>query len=345
MGRLKLTDQDAGAALISYRESCPALLRRKDSSGLTRASNWSVSCTAAKRWPADDAKTFFATYFETAVIGDGRAYATGYYEPEIAGSRKRRVGYDAPVYALPDDLVRRWPKDTPLAQRLGRPPLGRIDEAGNVVPYYSRAEIEQGALEDRGLAIAWAADPVELFFLQIQGSGRIRTPDGEVIRIGYAGQNGRPYTSIGALMREQDLFGDGPGQYPASMQGIMRYIHEHPREGTELMRKNASWVFFRELTGSGPLGALNVPVRPKSSVAADPAFVPLGAPVFLATDRQEANGLWIAQDTGGAIKGPNRFDTFWGAGDYARETAGGMSANGQAVLLLPKGTLTRLRVK
>jgi membrane-bound lytic murein transglycosylase A len=276
------------------------------------------------------------------VVGEGNAFVTGYYEPEIAGSRTRRPGFDVPVYAMPPDLVRAWPAETPPEQRSGRAPLGRYDEQGKFVPYYDRAQIEDGALAGRGLEIAWAADPVELFFLQIQGSGRLRTPEGEVIRIGYAGQNGRDYVGIGSLMRERGLLGDGPGQYPSSMQGIMQYLREHPAEGRALMRQNLSWVFFRELTGDGPLGALEVPVRRESSVAADPAYTPLGAPVVLQTDRREVNGLWIAQDTGGAIKGANRFDSFWGAGEEARTIAGGMSARGQALLLLPKGTLARL---
>jgi membrane-bound lytic murein transglycosylase A len=126
------------------------------------------------------------------------------------------------------------------------------------------------------------------------------------------------------------------------MQGIVRYLREHPAEGRALMRENQSWVFFRELTGDGPLGALEVPVRRESSVAADPQYVPLGAPVHLASERAEANGLWIAQDTGGAIKGPNRFDTFWGAGDEAELIAGGMNVRGRALVLLPIGTLARL---
>ncbi len=165
------------------------------------------------------------------------------------------------------------------------------------------------------------------------------------MRIGYAGTNGQPYTGIGSVMRDKGLLGDGPGRYPGSMQGIMRYLREHPDEGRKLMRENQSWVFFRELKGAdqpGPIGALGVPVRPRATVAADPAYFPLGAPVFLTVDRREANGLWIAQDTGGAIKGPNRFDSFWGAGSEARTLAGGMSARGQALVLLPKGTRKRL---
>jgi membrane-bound lytic murein transglycosylase A len=288
-----------------------------------------------------NAREFFQTHFETARIGDGEAFATGYFEPEIMGSRNARPGY-VPVYAVPSDLKRGWPRGTPQSERTGRAPLGRELPSGDFVPYYERAEIEDGALEGRVPVIAYAADPVEFFFLQIQGSGRLRTPEGEVIRIGYAGQNGRGYTGIGGLMRERGLLGDGPGQYSGSMQGIMAYIRENPREGKALMRENKSWIFFRELTGDGPLGALGVPVRREASVAADPAFVPLGAPVWLDLDRNEADGLWIAQDTGGAIKGANRFDTFWGAGEDARRIAGGMSGRGSALLFLPKGTVARL---
>lgn len=342
---LPLAPADASGALASFAESCPKLLRRADASGLTSPGDWQPACSAAASWPRTDAARFFATYFEAAQVADGAAFVTGYYEPEIAGSRTRRPGFQVPVYGLPPDLVRDWPAETPPEQRTGRPPLGRYDETGRFVPYYPRAEIEAGALAGRGLEIAWAADPVEFFFLQIQGSGRLVSPEGEVIRIGYAGQNGRDYVGIGQLMRERGLLGTGPGQYPSSMQGIMQYLREHPAEGAELMRENLSWVFFREIPGDGPLGALEVPVRAQSSVAADPNYVPLGAPVFLRTDRPEANGLWIAQDTGGAIKGANRFDSFWGAGEQARTIAGGMSARGQAWLLLPKGTLARLGVR
>jgi membrane-bound lytic murein transglycosylase A len=339
---LHLAQADAGPALSSFVESCPRLLARDDASGLTRAEDWRPACIAATGWDYDRAAEFFEHHFEAARIGNGQAFATGYYEPEIAGVRVRRAGFDVPVYALPADLARAWPDDLPEAERAGRQPLGRYDASGKFVPYFTRAEIEDGALAGKGLEIAWAADPIEFFFLQIQGSGRLKAPDGSVIRIGYAGQNGREYLGVGAEMRRRGLLGDGPGQYEASMQGIMHYLREHPDEGRELMRMNLSWVFFRELSGDGPLGALDVPVRRESSAAADPAFVPLGAPVFLAMDRGEASGLWIAQDTGGAIKGANRFDTFWGAGEDARTIAGGMSAHGEALLFLPKGTLKRI---
>lgn len=342
---LGVSDLDARSALSSFRESCPKLLTRNDPSGMTIPSDWRAACEAARDMPADRARGFFAEHFTPVQVGDGKAFATGYFEPEIAGSRTRRPGYEVPVYALPSDLVRGWPDDVPQAERTGRPPLGRYDERGRFVLYYERAEIENGVLEGKVPVIAWAADPVEFFFLQIQGSGRLRTPEGEVIRIGYAGQNGREYVGIGGVMRERGLLGDGPGKYAGSMQGIMAYIRDNPEDGRALMRLNKSWIFFSEIKGDGPLGALGVPVRREASVAADPAFVPLGAPVWLELDRAEANGLWIAQDTGGAIKGPNRFDTFWGAGEDARRIAGGMSGRGRAYVLIPRVSAARLTMR
>lgn len=339
---LRLSAEDARGALASFIESCPRLVSRIDNSKLTTGAHWRTVCDRARAWPAADAVRFFESEFDTARVGDGKTFITGYFEPEIAGSRTPRPGYEVPVYKMPPDLVRAWPADTPADQRTGNPPLGRYDENGNHVPYYDRAAIEDGALAGRGLEIAWAADPVEFFFLQIQGSGLLRQPDGTLMRIGYAGQNGRGYTGIGSLMRERGLIGEGPGQYSGSMQGIMSYIRENPEAGRALMRENLSWVFFREVVGDGPFGSLNVPVRAGSSVATDPNYIPLGAPVWLDVDRSEADGLWIAQDTGGAIKGMNRFDTFWGNGPEARAIAGGMSARGSALLLLPKGVLARL---
>lgn len=338
---LGLGSADAEAGLRSFIESCPSLLRRADKTGLTRQEDWRAACDAAPT-SRGNARAFFTSNFEAAKIGSGTAFATGYFEPEIGGCRTRKPDCQVPVYAVPDDLIRQWPADMPQSERTGRAPLGRIDANGNHVPYYERAEIEEGALDGRGLAFAYAKDPVEMFFLQIQGSGRLTLDDGSVLRIGYAGQNGRGYTGIGGVMRERGLLGDGPGQYAGSMQGIMAYIRENPEEGKALMRLNKSWIFFTELKDDGPLGSLGVPVRRESSVAVDPNFVPYGAPVWLDLDRDVADGLWIAQDTGGAIKGANRFDTFWGAGEDARTIAGGMSGRGDAYILLPKGTVARL---
>jgi membrane-bound lytic murein transglycosylase A len=338
---LSLSEADAAAALHSFRESCPRVTTRADTSGLTQPGDWQAVCVVLATSPYTPAARFFETHFETLQVGDGHAFATGYYEPEIAGARTHLAGYDTPVYAVPPDLVRARPDDAaPLPT--GLMPLGRYDHDGRFLPYHDRAEIEDGALAGSGLELAWVRDPVEFFFLQVQGSGRLRLPDGDVMQIGYAAQNGWTYTAIGAVMRQRGLIGGGLGQYPGSMQGIMQYIRAHPEEGRALMRENRSCVFFRELKGEGPLGSLGVPVRAKSSVAADPSFVPLGAPVWLDLDRSEADGLWIAQDTGGAIKGANRFDTFWGVGDDARRIAGSMNTTGRALILVPKGTLARL---
>jgi membrane-bound lytic murein transglycosylase A len=238
-------------------------------------------------------------------------------------------GFEVPIYTRPDDLVRCYGSDGK-----GR---GRVDHEGICALYYTRAEIEDGALASRNLEIGWAADPIDLFVLQIQGSGRILLPDGQVMRIGYLDQNGREYVAIGRLLRERNLLPPGG----ANMDAIVAWMRSQPDGGKSLMRENPSYIFFKELTGPGPLGALGHPVSGRASVAADPKFVPLGAPVFLTLDRTEASGLWVAQDTGGAIKGANRFDTFWGAGEAAKLTAGGMSAKGEALILLPKGVAAR----
>jgi membrane-bound lytic murein transglycosylase A len=323
----------AERAWRAFRISCPSLLSRDDVSRLTRKDDWRALCeeSAALTTPAAMA-AFFRDRFETVQVGDGAAFATGYYEPEIRGSRERRPGYEVPVYAKPADLL----DADPATGARGR---GRVDESGTYVLYYDRTEIEEGVLAGRGLEIAWVADPADLFFLQIQGSGRLRLPDGGVMRIGYAGQNGREYVAIGRLLRERGLV-----HPPVSMQRIREWLSANPEAGRSLMRENKSYVFFQELTGPGPLGALGRPVTPRVTVAADPRFVPLGAPVLLSgMSDPRADGLWVAQDTGGAIRGANRFDTFWGPGEEAAAIAGGMQARGRAWLLLPRGTLERHR--
>jgi membrane-bound lytic murein transglycosylase A len=324
----------AERALAAFRLSCPVLVRRQDQSELTLASDWQALCTEVASLPLVNATAFFRDRFEWARVGTGEAFATGYYEPEIRGSRTRQPGFEIPVYGVPADLIRCTRPD-------GGTGRGRIDETGTCTLYYTRGEIEDGALANRGLEIGWAADPIDLFFLQIQGSGRLIMPDGSVMRIGYASQNGRDYVAIGRLLRERNLLQPGG----AKMSDIVNWLRANPDEGRALMRENLSYIFFKELTGPGPLGALNVAVSPQTTVAADPKFVPLGAPVFLTLDRPEASGIWVAQDTGGAIKGANRFDTFWGAGAASEATAGGMSAKGQALILLPKGTVARAQAR
>ena len=328
-----LKADEASRALAAFRTSCPVLVRRQDQSQLTQPTDWSALCAEAASLSDEFAAGFFYYNFDWVRVGEGKAFATGYYEPEIEGSRIPLPGY-VPVYRVPPDLVRCIKAD-------GTAGRGRLDESGTCVLYFTRAEIEDGALNGKGLELAWAKDPVDLFFLEIQGSGRINFPDGTVMRVGYAGQNGRDYVAIGRLLRDRGILPPGG----ANMQTIKDWIRANPGQGRELMRENTSYVFFKELTGAGPLGALNVAVTPHATVAADPNFVPLGAPVFLTLDRIEANGLWVAQDTGGAIKGPNRFDTFWGAGPEAVAIAGGMSGSGEALILLPKGTAARAQAQ
>jgi membrane-bound lytic murein transglycosylase A len=323
----------AGRALAAFRTSCPVLLKRTDASGLTVPVEWTSTCAEAAILDPASAPAFFRERFDWVVVGPGEAFATGYYEPEIRGSRTAAPGYATPIYRTPADLIRCTRAD-------GQTGRGRIDESGQCVFYFTRAEIEDGALAGRGLEIAYAADPIDLFFLQIQGSGRLIQPDGSVMRIGYDNQNGREYLAIGRLLRERGILPVGG----AKMADIVGWMRAHPDEGRALMRENLSYIFFKELTGPGPLGALALPVTPQGTVAADPKFVPLGAPIFLDVDRAEADGLWVAQDTGGAIKGANRFDTFWGAGAAAETTAGGMSASGRAMILLPKGAAARAQI-
>lgn len=330
---LQVDPRKAALAMDSFRTSCPGLVRRTDNSGLTQNSDWVAACDAAKTW-TNDAISFFEEHMDTVQVGTGRAFATGYFEPEIAGCRKPQAGCDVPVYKRPPDLI-----DVDLGQfsddLKGRNIRGKVSGT-KFVQYDDRATIENGSLAGRGLEIAYASDAVEFFFLQIQGSGRLKMPDGNVMRIGYDSQNGRGYTGIGRSMRDRGLIND------ASMQGIVAFLAANPEEGRKIMQENKSYIFFRELTGAGPLGAMGYPVVGEASIAVDVKFIPLGAPVWLSMDRAEPNGIWIAQDTGGAIKGANRIDTFWGAGDRARLIAGGLAARGTALLFLPKAAVARL---
>jgi len=330
---LSISPDAAVRAWRAFQISCPVLLKRQDASGLTRPEDWQEVCRQRLVESPQDTADYFRTAFELVKGGDGNAFANGYFEPRIRGSRTRMPGYEVPIYGKPADLL----STNPLTGEKGR---GRLDESGQYVLYHDRAAIEDGALAGKGLEIAWAADPVDLFFLQIQGSGQLMLPDGGVMRIGYADQNGREYIAIGRLLKERGLLTGG-----ISMQAITDWLKAHPEEGKALMRENKSYVFFRELTGPGPLGALGVPVTPHATVAADPKFVPLGAPVLLSMEQPGVSGLWVAQDTGGAIKGANRFDTFWGAGEEASAIAGGLQARGTAYLLLPKGSVARIAAR
>lgn len=285
-----------------------------------------------------EAKYFFESRFVAYTVGDRNApegLFTGYYEPELLGRWAPEAEYQIPIYSRPHDLVsidlgqhRAELKGTQLAGRV-------IDN--KLVPYFSRAEILGGALRGRELEIMWVADPVDAFFLHIQGSGRVRLADGSTVRVGYAGRNGRRYTSIGrelvamGAMRLEDV----------TAPAIRDWLRANPAAGTQLMNKNESYVFFRVVEGEGPLGAQGVPLTPGRSLAVDRAFLPLGAPVWLDTTDPLTDGgplrrLLITQDTGSAIKGPVRGDVFWGFGETAARRAGLMKQEGRYYLLLPK---------
>jgi membrane-bound lytic murein transglycosylase A len=325
-----LNEADAEQALAAFRLSCKSVTKRTDKSGLTNPADWLGVCSQAAYVQPGAAAGFFQSAFDWVRVGDGKAFATGYFEPEIAASPVQAPGYNVPIYVKPPDLTR-------CTLPTGQTGRGRIDENGQCVLYFTRAEIENGALAGKGLELAWAADPVDLFFLQIQGSGRLRYPDGTIVRIGYAEQNGRDYVAVGRLLRERGMLPPGG----ANMESIVAWMHANPDQATALMQEDLSYIFFRVLNGPGPLGALGIPVTPQATVASDPNFIPLGAPVFLLLDRPEASGIWVAQDTGGAIKGANRVDTFWGAGAAAKRIAGGMSAKGTSLVLIPKGSAAR----
>lgn len=272
----------------------------------------------------------------------GDVLFTGYYEPVIPGARERTPRATVPVYGHPDDLVRmRLPAFDPDLP--DRTLTGRVTD-GRVVPYYTRREIqEERVLADRGLELAWVEDRIDLFFVEVQGSGAIRFPDGGELGISYAASNGRPYRSIGRLLIDEGLV---PAER-MSMQAIRDYLARHPDEVSRVLNHNPSYVFFRP-RDTPPIGALGVPVTPERSIATDLRLFPRGAPAFIATTRPalDDEGNVVAgpplrrfvlnQDTGGAIRGPGRVDVFWGRGGEAAETAGRMQQRGRLFFLVPR---------
>ncbi|HEY9381835.1 MAG TPA: murein transglycosylase A [Burkholderiales bacterium] len=326
------TDDAVDQAWSAFLASC---------NGLNARPEWRNVCGEARQLNASPAaiRAFFESRFKPYLLtnpdSSTSGMITGYYEPLLRGSRTHRAPYIYPLYAPPDDLlVIDLSSVAPETKNMRL--RGRI-EGRKVVPYYSRKEIEQGVAPVNGKEIVWVDDAVEAFFLQIQGSGRVQTEDGEMVRVGYADQNGHPYQSIGRLLVER---GEMP-LHEASMQGIQRWARKHPGKLPELLDQNPSYVFFRELPhrDGGPLGALGVPLTPERSIAVDPRYVPLGAPVFLSTTRPNSSEplkrLMMAQDTGGAIRGVVRADFFWGFGAAAGAEAGRMRQQGRMWVLLP----------
>jgi len=331
--------------LPDWREESPELAWESmltSCRALAKQDAWREVCAAAESIKEPDreaARRFFELHLTpfqlTNADGSEEGLVTGYYEPLLKGSRKRSARYRFPVFGVPDDmlvldLTEVYPELKGMRLR------GRLD-GRRIVPYYDRAQIEQGRAALAGKEIVWVEDVIELFFLQIQGSGRVTLDTGETIRVGYADQNGHPYRSIGRLLVER-------GELPlerASMQGIQAWARRNPEKLSDLLNYNASYVFFRELPSSlpGPLGALGVPLTARRSVAVDARFVPLGAPVYLATtwplSSRPLNRLMLAQDTGGAIRGAVRADFFWGFGEEAAREAGRMKQSLRMWVLLP----------
>ena len=317
----------------AFLQSCQALKNKP---------GWQVVCTqaAALKTPDNEAiRTFFEDAFTPYQVfnPDGTVHGliTGYYEPRLSGRRVKTVRFKYPLYAAPDDLLTIdlsgvYPQLKDLRLR------GRL-EGHRVVPYFSRTEIDQGRAKPR--ALFWVENPVDLFFLQIQGSGRTELADGSLIKVGYADQNGYPYVSIGKKLIEAGEL--KPEQ--ASMQGIKHWAELNPAKLPALLEQNPSYVFFHELPESlsAPPGALGVPLTEQYSIAIDQRTIPLGAPVFLSTTYPETtlplNRLMLAQDTGGAIRGAVRADFFWGFGDQAGSQAGRMKQSGQMWVLFPRG--------
>jgi len=339
------------AALPGLLDNCARFARWPDERSLGAdgtggtAAAWRSACVAAATVRGGDdaaARRFFEEYFQAhAVTGpDGReGLFTGYFEPLLHGSRDAVGRFRAPLYRRPADLVTVDLSDF-SADLAGRRIVGRVT-GGRLVPYPSRAEIDAGALAQQDLELFYVDDPVDAFFLQIQGSGVVRLPDGSVRRVGYAGKNGRPYYAIGRALIDRGHL----TRETVSMQSIQAWLQSNPDEAQALMQRNPSYVFFRELDTDGAVGALGVVLIPGRSIAVDRGLIPLGAPMWLDASRpgdgdgapdQLLRRLVLAQDTGGAIRGAVRGDMFWGAGPKAEHIAGHMRHPGRWYLLLPR---------
>ncbi|WP_254898997.1 murein transglycosylase A [Thalassococcus arenae] len=294
-------DDDHQAALTVFRNTC----------GDLSAPDWSALCGMAAE--AGDARQFFELFFRPVLVSNGTdGLFTGYFEPELTGSLRPDGRFQFPLYRMPP-------------------------EAEQQRPWLTRREIlTDGVMEGRGLEIAWVDDPVELFFLQVQGSGRVRLPDGGHVRVGYGGANGHPYSSIGQELVRRGIY----QPHQVSAQVIKNWVRRNPREGLDLLLVNDSYVFFREVNevpaDKGPLGAMNRSITAMRSIAVDPAYTPLGAPVWIEKEGQAPlRRLMIAQDTGSAIKGAQRADIFFGTGDRAGRIAGRIKDPGRMVVLMP----------
>lgn len=302
---------------------------------------WQTICADAQKLTINELsiRNFIEKHFIPLQIQqiDGEQYGivTGYYEPEIKGSRHSTPQARYPLYQKPDDLIT-VDLNSLYPELKNKKLRGRLVN-NKLIPYYSRAEISAG--KGNFTPLAWAEDPIDVFFLQVQGSGHIKLPDGKIFRIGYADHNGHPYRSIGEWLIKTGKL----EAHQASMQGIKKWISAHPEQLQTLLNINPSFIFFRELEESaqGPLGAMGVPLTAAYSVAIDRNNIPLGAPLYLATtypnQQKPLQRLVSAQDVGSAIQGPLRIDFFWGSGEKAGSLAGKMKQSGRVWILWPKG--------
>jgi membrane-bound lytic murein transglycosylase A len=345
-------DQERHAEILpAFGETCrrlAAMPADRPLGGAEAVSDWLPLCAEAARLPPGDhaaTRAFFEARFQpwlaqnvSGAQPDPFGLFTGYFEPEVPGSRRRRPD-GVPLLTRPADLVQVELGD--FAEDLrGRRTAGRVEQ-GRLLPYASRAEIERGALDGRRLELLWLDDPIDAFFLHIQGSGRVRLAEGGIARVGFAGQNGHPYVPIGRVLVDRGVM----TQDQVSMQSIRAWLVANPAEARSVMQQNPSYIFFREIRGlgpdEGPPGAFGAPLTAERSIAVDRSFIPLGIPVFIDVPHPMTQAPWrrvlMAQDIGGAIRGPVRGDVFWGTGTAAGEAAGRMRSRGAWWLLLPVG--------
>ncbi|MDE1986895.1 MAG: murein transglycosylase A [Alphaproteobacteria bacterium] len=342
---------DPSAALSSFLRSCAVLTKETAATPMGgagyagTAADWRAPCQAAQNQKTGAARAFFQQWFVPVEISAGRVengLFTGYYEPQLRASRSRHGRFQTPVYGVPDDLI---------SVDLGafRPSLhgehiaGRVD-GNRLVPYATRADIDAHGLPSAPI-LFYADDPVAVFFLHIQGSGRVRFEDGTEKRVSYAAQNGQLYTPIGRVLIDRGAL----TRQDLSMQSIRAWLLAHPAAARSIMEADASYIFFKEETiGDAKLGAKGaegVPLTPGASVAVDTRLHVLGAPYYIATalpDSKPLRSLFVAQDIGGAIRGPVRADIFFGFGKTAEQLAGGMKQRGRLYVLLPKSVAARL---
>ena len=327
-------DDDPGPVLAAFLASCPSLERQ---------AQWKPICNSARAIGEKSAaalRVWFEAQFRPWALvnpdGTRTGLITGYYEPILKGSRTATRGFSHPVFGPPEDMIvvelsELYPELKHLRLR------GRL-EGRKLVPYYSRAEWVPQESKRSQEALLWIDDPIDLFFMQIQGSGQVQLTDGKRVRLNYADQNGHPYRSIGRWLIER---GELKAEQ-ASMQGIKSWAKANPALLAELLNSNPSLVFFRELAveGSGPQGAMGLALTPERSLAIDPRHVPLGAPIWLATTKPNSElaltRLMLAQDTGGAIRGVVRADFYWGSGADAGSQAGKMRQQGRMWVLMPR---------